>query len=224
MKRTYENSCIDIVCKTKNGELKPDKKKSKPEGIQYTTNGHSSSAKVTDSGDKIYFTGGVDGKSIQDLIKIIDDKNNAFKKLKREHAEVMTIEPKPIYLYIQTYGGSLLPTFGAIDAIRSSIIPIYTVINGYAASAGTLLAVVGAKRYMTNNSFVLIHQLSSGMIGNMEAIKDDFKNCETFMETIYDIYEKHTSLTRKELEETLKRDLWWKKDKCLAHGLVDEIL
>ena len=49
-----------------------------------------------------------------------------------------------INLHIQSSGGALLPTLGLVDLIRTSDIPINTYIEGYVASAGTLISVVGA--------------------------------------------------------------------------------
>jgi hypothetical protein len=41
------------------------------------------------------------------------------------------------------------------------------------------------------------------------------------MEKIYEIYEEHTKLSRKELKKLLRKDEWWDYDTCLKYGLVD---
>ena len=45
--------------------------------------------------------------------------------------------------------------------MESCSISIYTVIEGYTASAGTLISVYGRKRFIRKNTYMLIHQLSS---------------------------------------------------------------
>jgi uncharacterized membrane protein YgcG len=41
------------------------------------------------------------------------------------------------------------------------------------------------------------------------------------MEKIYEIYEEHTKLGRKELKKLLRKDEWWNYETCLKYGLVD---
>lgn len=174
--------------------------------------------------NRIYFTGRVNTDSVTNLIKQINYYNSEFNKLQIVNQNVANITPKPIYLHIQTYGGSLLACFAAIDTIRDSKIPIYTVIDGYAASCGSLMALVGKKRFMKKNAFNLMHQLSSGVIGKMNDIVDEYENCSLFMERIYDIYTRYTKLTKEELKKQMEHDHWWDSKKCLEFGLIDEIL
>ena len=100
---------------------------------------------------------------------------------------------------------------------------MHTIIEGASASAATLMSVVGAKRYIRPHASMLIHQLSSWFGGKLAEIEDDYKNVTQMHETIKEIYKKHTKIRDAELEDMLKHDLWWKADKCLDEGLVDEI-
>lgn len=177
---------------------------------------------VSCSNNKIYFKAAVTDDSIRKLIKIIEYKNDQFKKLSNNKM-VENVTPKPLYLHITSYGGSLFACFRGIDAIKRSQIPIHTVVDGYAASAATLMSVVGKKRYITPSSYMLIHQLSSGAIGKFWEIKDDYENCETLMNDIYDIYINHTKMSERDIKTYLTHDLWWKSDKCIENGLIDEL-
>ena len=177
---------------------------------------------VTHKHNRIYFKTNVNDNSVESLIRIIENKVHKYKKL-AQNKSIAHCEPAPLYLHITSFGGSLLACFRAIDAIRRCEIPIYTVIDGYAASAGTLMSVVGKRRYMTPSSYMLIHQLSSGSIGKYWEIKDDFENCETWMNDIYNIYLENTNLNREQLTEYLSHDLWWKSDRCLETGLIDAV-
>ena len=71
---------------------------------------------------------------------------------------------------------------------------------------------------------MLIHQLSSGLWGKYEEIKDDMENCDKLMKMIKDIYAEYTKIPKKKLNEILKHDLWFDADQCLEYGLVDEII
>ena len=132
--------------------------------------------------------------------------------------------PAKIFLHINSYGGSVFAGLSAVDYIANSRIPVVSVIDGCAASAATLMSVVADERYMSEHSFMLIHQLSSTMWGKYEDLKDDMKNNEKLMEAIKGIYVEHTKIPKRKLNQILKRDLWFDARTCLKYGLVDDII
>jgi len=113
--------------------------------------------------------------------------------------------------------------FAAMNYITSSKVPVHTYIDGAAASAATLMSVVGNVRYINEHAYMLIHQLSSWSGGTYEQLKDDMMNNDTLMKRIYSIYEKHARIPKTKLKQLLTRDIWWDAKKCLEYGLVDEI-
>ena len=136
----------------------------------------------------------------------------------------MGIDAPPIKLHLTTYGGSIHAAFSAIGCIKSSKVPVHTIIDGYVASAGTLMSVCGVKRYMHRHSSMLIHELRSGSWGKMSVIEEEVDNLKKMMVKIKDIYTEHTKLKKKDLDAILKKDNDWYADECLASGLVDEII
>ena len=132
--------------------------------------------------------------------------------------------PPPIRLHINSYGGSVFAGFSTVDYILNSPVPVHSIIDGCAASAATIISVVAEKRLMNKHAYMLIHQLSSGIWGKYEELKDDMENCDLLMETIRQIYVEHTKIPKKTLDQMLKRDLWFDAKTCLKYGLVDEII
>jgi ATP-dependent Clp protease protease subunit len=175
---------------------------------------------VETSGSRIFFYSDVSKDSVLSLNKQLRDLS--VKLLNT--ANVYEIPIPPIRLHINSPGGSLLDAFAAVDYIKHCRVPVYSIIDGSAASAGTIMSVVANKRYMYKHSYMLIHQLSSGLIGKFEEQIDDFKNSTTFMNAITDIYKEHTKIPPKTLKEILKRDIFFDAQTCLKYGLVDEIL
>ena len=134
------------------------------------------------------------------------------------------IDNGPIHLHIQSYGGSLFHTIYLIDLIQNLESDVYTYIDGFAASAATLISVAGKKRFMTKNSLMLIHQLSGGISGKYSEMKDDGENNDLLMSIIYNLYMEKTKMNRQQLETILSRDIWLNSTRCLYYGLVDEII
>ncbi len=166
----------------------------------------------------IYFYCDVTKKTCLMLNKQINELNNTLLK----QAIDLNIEAIPIYLHINSFGGSLFAAFSSVDTILNSKVPIISIIEGGAASAATIISMVCSKRLMTENSYMLIHQLSSGGCGKFEELKDDFINDIKLMEMLYKLYYEHTHMGINKIKQILKRDLWLKYDECLKLGLVDE--
>ena len=179
-------------------------------------------SKVDCVGNHIWFNDDVTNDSVSKLIKVINARNFVFEQKQRE-IFYGKLEPKPLYLHINSDGGEISEGMAAVDCIRNSKIPIYTIIEGRAASAATFMSIAGKKRYITENSVLLIHQLSSGMWGKMSELEDELENNKFFMEKIYSIYSKYTTIPKKELKNIMKRDIWWDSEKALKYGFVDAI-
>jgi ATP-dependent protease ClpP protease subunit len=167
----------------------------------------------------IYFYCEIDRESIYDLSVLIkeSEEENILTSLK------LNISDIPIYLHINSLGGSVFAAFNAIDIIKACKVPIYSIIEGSTASAGTLISVICEKKFIRPNAFMLIHELSSECWGKMSAIEDEFKNLQELMLKIKEIYKDNSSIPKKELNDLLKHDLWLNSEKCLKYGLVDEL-
>jgi ATP-dependent protease ClpP protease subunit len=100
---------------------------------------------------------------------------------------------------------------------------VNTVIDANVSSAGTIISIHGAKRYICENSYVLIHELRSGCWGKLAYIDDTYKNCLKIQEHINKIYLDKTNMTKKQLKELLVKDLELNADECIRMGIADEI-
>tara|TARA_R110000824_G_scaffold159184_3_gene333407 strand:+ start:2394 stop:3029 length:636 start_codon:yes stop_codon:yes gene_type:complete len=169
----------------------------------------------------IYFYAEVNRANNLALNKKIVETANKYSNI----SNTLNLQPSiPINLHINSYGGSVFAGFSSVDYILQSKIPVTTIIDGCAASAATIMSVVGSHRKINKNAFMLVHQLSSGMWGKYEELKDDMKNSEILMKRLREIYEERTKIPSKKLNELLKHDLWWDAETCLKYGLVDEII
>jgi ATP-dependent Clp protease protease subunit len=172
----------------------------------------------------LYFQTGVTEESVDKVKKSMREYAVKVNKLKTTHIFSSAVI-KPLYLHIYSPGGDVHAGFTLYDFITEykKKIPVYTVIDGMAASAATIISISGSKRYITPSSYMLIHQLSTFMGGNFEQLKEEFTNCEKVMNKIIDLYAIHTKITKRKLPKILKHDFIWDANECLSYGLVDEI-
>lgn len=171
--------------------------------------------------NRIYYYGDITQDKSVRLIKLLQQKAD---EMQIAQIKLSLEECPPIYLHINSYGGEVHASFGIADTITASKVPIYTIVEGVAASGGTIMSIVGEKRYIRKNAHMLIHQLAGKHWGKWENLKDDYKNSEMMMDQIYALYEKYTTLKKAKIKTILKRDLFFSAEECKKVGLVDEII
>ena len=131
---------------------------------------------------------------------------------------------KNIYLHIYSYGGDLMGAFAVVDTIRRCSKQVISIVEGYAASAATLISSACHKRRITENSFMLIHEMRSGREYLQHSkVEERLQNDRKYMEKLIAHYEKYTIIPRGQLEEMLKKDVDLDARECVRWGLVDEI-
>lgn len=170
--------------------------------------------------NNIYFQDDITMDSISTLNRDLRLLQNKLLEMGRNY----DIEPPPIKLHLTTYGGCIYAALSAIDCIKELKVDVHTVIDGYVASAGTLISVCGKKRFIKKHSYMLIHELRSGVWGKMSDIEDETDNLKDLMKLIYDIYAENTKLSKKELKDILKKDRNWNATICVKNGLCDAVL
>ena len=147
-------------------------------------------------------------------------------ELRHKHLD-LGIKGRPeIRIWIRSDGGDLHSGLSAMDCIRalSKRVKVRTIADGVCSSAATFILLGGRTRHMTENSYVLIHQLNmDGTWGKFEDFKDQMENLSQFMERFKDIYTRETKIPERDLKKLLKRDVYMDADKCLDWFVVDSI-
>ena len=196
------------------GEKKsPAKKGAQP-------NGNKPEKHIAVHENKIYYYAGVNRESAAELNKKIGE----LQVKSFTMANNLDVEPYPIHLHINSGGGSIISGIASMDTILSCKVPVYTYVDGFAASAATFLTIVGNKRFISRHSYMLIHQLTSNFWGKYSEFQDAKQNLDLMMDTIKNVYKKYTKVPVRKLNEILKHDLMWDAKTCLKYGLVDEII
>jgi len=170
--------------------------------------------------NKIYYYAGVNRDSAVELNKKIGEIESKSLTLGYN----LDIDPPTLKILINSGGGSITAGISSMDTILRCKVPVHTYVDGFCASAATFLSVVGEKRFMSRNSYMLIHQLSTNFWGKYSEFEDEKQNLDLMMKTIKRVYKEYTKVPMGKLDEILKHDLLWDAETCKTLGLVDEII
>lgn len=162
-------------------------------------------------------------KISEEIIKI--NKDDEF--IKRQY-QVYDLEyiPKPIKIYIDSYGGSIYQCLGLIGIMERSKTSIWTYATGSAMSCGFLILISGHKRFGYKYSTPLYHQVSNWIDGKMEDLKDRLNETKRLQKLIDEITISKTKLSKKKLKEinSIKKDWFLTAEESLEYGVIDEIV
>ena len=127
---------------------------------------------------------------------------------------------KPIYIYIDSPGGSVYSGFAIFDIIRFIKPSVKIIGTGLIASAAALILLAAEKknRFALPNSHYLIHQPLSEMRGVATDLEIHAKEIERIKER------KETGKTKEAVLKDTERDYWLNAQEALEYGLVSKII
>lgn len=134
-------------------------------------------------------------------------------------------ERKPILLYINTPGGSVVDGFGLIDVILQSKTPIYTINQAMAASMGFLIFLAGDKRYAMKHGEFLMHDGNTFTWDSTAKAKDrlDFETNELEKST-KDYIISRTKIDEQLYDEKYRIEWYMLADTAKKYGICDYII
>ena len=130
----------------------------------------------------------------------------------------------PIHLHVHSPGGSIFAGLSIVDSIKTCKSDVYTYVDGSAASAATLISSSGKKRFMSKNSFMLLHQPQLEWSGKLDEFHDEIENQKNLYEKLSAVYLENSKMSQEELDDLLKHELWLPAERCLKLGLIDKII
>lgn len=133
---------------------------------------------------------------------------------------------KPIYLYINSPGGSVTAGLAVYDTMQYVKSEVSTICIGQAASMAAVLLASGAsgKRYVLPHSRVLLHQVLGGVQGQASDIEIHAKEILRVREQLNQILKNHTGQSLEKIAEDTERDFFLTAQQSLDYGLVDAII
>lgn len=132
-----------------------------------------------------------------------------------------------ITLIIDSQGGDVSSFFSIYDTMTKLIhCDVATVCLGQAMSAGQMLLMSGTKgkRFITENSKVLVHQLSSGTVGKVAEMQNHLTYVKQLDEAVCKLILKHTKIKKRELDIMMRKDTYLSAEEAVKLGIVDYVI
>lgn len=133
---------------------------------------------------------------------------------------------KPVYLYINSPGGSVTAGLAIYDTMQFISCPVHTLCMGQAASMGAFLLAAGEKGHRTvlPNARVMIHQPSGGSQGQASDIEIQAREILYLRHRLNGIMAENTGRPIEEIAIATERDNFLSGLDAVKFGLADAVL
>jgi ATP-dependent Clp protease protease subunit len=176
---------------------------------------------------KLFFGKQVDQETIEELSKeiiLINEHDNHLEKLYKVYD--LNYEPKPIEIYIDSYGGYVYQVMGLVGIMQKSVTPIHTICTGAAMSCGFIMLIHGHKRFCYEHGTPLYHQVSNDIYGKVEDIEQQLVETKRLQNKFEEMTIRKTKITKEKLDEIREKKIDWymTAEEALKLNVVDEII
>ena len=135
-------------------------------------------------------------------------------------------QTKPIYLYINSPGGSVTAGMAIYDTMQYIKSEVITICMGLAASMGSFLLMAGTKgrRMALPHSRIMLHQPSGGTRGQATDIQIEAKEILRVRRQLNEIYAQRTGQPLEKIERDMDRDFFLSAHEAKEYGLIDQVI
>ena len=144
--------------------------------------------------------------------------------LKNVKNELENITANTIEVHINSYGGDIFESIAISNLLKTQGKKIVTIIDGIAASGGSIIAMAGEEIRMFENSQMMIHNPWTITAGNAKELKEVAEQLEKMQESLEQTYMGRFNGNLDELKALLDAESFFTAQDCVANGLADEII
>ena len=133
---------------------------------------------------------------------------------------------KPIYLYINSPGGSVTAGMAIYDTMQYIKSEVVTICVGLAASMGSFLLASGTKgkRLALPHSRIMIHQPMGGTRGQATDIEIEAKEILRIRSLLNSVLAEKTEQPIDKIEKDTDRDYFMSAAEAKEYGLIDQVI
>ena len=133
---------------------------------------------------------------------------------------------KPIWLYINSPGGSVTAGMAIYDTMQFVGPEVGTICMGLGASMGQFLLCAGApgQRYALPHARIMMHQPLGGVRGDASDIAIQAEQMGATKKLLQERIAQHTGQTVETVETDSDRDRWFTADEACEYGIIDQVI
>ncbi|MCT1577541.1 Clp protease ClpP [Oceanobacillus kimchii] len=137
--------------------------------------------------------------------------------------QIENADVEEINVHINSGGGSAFDGIAIGNILKNHKAKVIIHIDGWAASAASIIAMAGDEIIMPSNTMLMIHQASTFEYGNASVFEKAAKDLRKVDKAVTASYRKRFVGSDEELTELLNDETWLNADEAVALGFADKV-
>jgi ATP-dependent Clp endopeptidase proteolytic subunit ClpP len=138
--------------------------------------------------------------------------------------DLNSVSAKNITLRINSPGGDVQDGLAMLNALRQHPANIHVIVDGWAASAASFIAMAGDRVSMAPNAMLMIHDAAGMCMGNAQDMQEMADLLDKHSDNIASVYQRRAGGTVEDWREAMRAETWYSDQEAVDAGLADEIL
>jgi ATP-dependent protease ClpP protease subunit len=130
---------------------------------------------------------------------------------------------KRLDIHINSPGGSVSEANAIYSRLADHKSDKNVYIDGIAASAATIVAMVGHKIFIRAHATMMVHMPMAIGIGNADDMRTVAAALDSITESMLNLYTKRTGKDREEIRDMMSAETWMSAQAAVEHGFADEM-
>ncbi|MFD1335733.1 head maturation protease, ClpP-related [Oceanobacillus iheyensis] len=137
--------------------------------------------------------------------------------------QIENADVEEINVHINSGGGSAFDGIAIGNILKNHKAKVIIHIDGWAASAASIIAMAGDEIIMPSNTMLMIHQASTFEYGNASVFEKAAKDLRKVDKAVTVSYRKRFVGSDEELTKLLNDETWLNADEAVALGFADKV-
>jgi ATP-dependent Clp protease protease subunit len=172
----------------------------------------------------VHIDGDIVDASTQEMLRNWwgDETSVSYKSFRNE---VTTADPKTLNVIINSNGGHVGDAMAIHDFLtdlENKGVKVNRIGRGIIASAGTYI-LMGNNSEMSENSFLMIHNISMVVYGDINQVENQAKAGRKFNDQIRDFYANQTGIRKEDITKMMDNETWFTANEAKDKGFVKNV-
>lgn len=158
------------------------------------------------------------------MLTLYGEVNSSVLEISNKIIELNRVSSEPIYLLINSPGGSVFDGNLLLSAIQASKAPVHTVCVGICASMAAITLEYGKTRLALDRTIVMFHDAAGALQGKVEGMNSMLQFIRRDLERTDRYIVSRSKLSYDQFQLYVNQDLWLSAEDALEFGLIDAIV
>ncbi|MFZ4792354.1 MAG: head maturation protease, ClpP-related [Candidatus Competibacteraceae bacterium] len=133
------------------------------------------------------------------------------------------LQGRQITIYINSHGGSLFDGIAIYNAVKRQQLPVTIIIDGWALSAASLIAMAGAPVLMGQGAMMMLHNPKIDIAGDAKELRSRADLLDTMRQQMAQIYGAKTGASEITVTAWMEAETWFDGPAAINAHLADAL-